>query len=880
MRKGGVLQRNALGQAGFLLLCGVFLSACGGSKKDEPQLYTVSASSGSGGGISPASRSVQSGQTTTFTVTPDTGYSITSVTGCNGSLSGNTYTTGTVTSACSVQASFSLNSYSVTATAGEGGSINPGSATVSHGSSSSFTVKPGADYELTQVTGCGGSLSDDTYTTGPITANCTVSATFERISYTAVAKFSQGGSLAPTEITKKVGERVEFQVSADEYYHLESIAGCGGELDGSIYVIEALTSNCEVTASFAEDYVQLTGSAAHIIDETNLVVSVDGFSQQDVSLVAHEGDTFTVQLSVRENNVTTEERIRLRVNGRSESGSELQYTATIPSLGELYSGERTYLDTHDIDSLRVTALTTVIDAYATSLLGSDTFSSEQFEGALEVIEIGGINNRLLITEAIYQDNLHGLPTHANDLHHLLSSWSKVNAFMQSLDASSHSNYLNDASIRLKPSPLALEDSELFAFSSTFREPETSAYLSIAGNEISYASASAGWFNPALEFTRESGKLLINLPPMQGPPEAASLWCNVFDTDINSISNPEGTQYQVACENRVSSVWVVLNVDGELVLALENERFIYAQELWTGEEINAQKDYTTSLQRFSSLPADWSTGASQINAQGDDLWVLPSIASSQGTNLFKLNSDNTYKEQILFESELEGFDAYHFGNPSAFSESGVWMLMNGGTNLNLALGSGRYAEIEKVDGDNATLRYLVTFRSDSDNSKSKRVLRLGRVSNFLSPQVFLDKTQGARLLNAINEGPSSLQYPSALSGVFAWSFDEFEGSTVAAVCDSGNFFSDRCDGSFELKEQYTFEVELKENYLLTNRVSARLGDRRVIHKRSFAALKMDNDEILIFEQGLSQFERFFLDSDLFTPLIPGRLVEWQSIDIRH
>ena len=771
----------------------------------------------------------------------------------------------------------SVQNFTVSTQVSDGGSISPTSRTVQNGNTTTFTLTPEADYELIQVTGCGGSLSDDTYTTGAITANCTVSATFEKFSYTAVANFSQGGSLAPTEVTVKVGERVEFQVSVNEYYHLESIAGCGGELDGSMYVIEALTSNCEVTPSFAEDYVQLTGSASHIIDETNLVVSVDGFTQEDVSLVAHEGDTFTVQLLVRENNVNTGERIRLRVNGRSESGSELQYTATIPSLGELYSGERTYLDTHDIDSLRVTALTTVIDAYATSLLGSDTFSSEQFEGALEVIEIGGINNRLLITEAIYQDNLHGLPTHANDLHHLLSSWSKVNAFMQSLDASSHSNYLNDASIRLKPSPLALEDRELFAFSSTFREPETSAYLSIAGNEISYASASAsaGWFNPALEFTRESGKLLINLPPMQGPPEAASLWCIVFDTDINSISNPEGTQYQVACENRVSSVWVVLNVDGELVLALENERFIYAQELSSGKEISAQKDYTTSLQRFSSLPVDWNAGTSQINAQGDDLWVLPSIASSQGTNLFKLNSDNTYKEQILFESELEGFDAYRYANPNSFSESGVWMLMNGGTTLNLALGSGRYAEIEKVDGDNATLRYLVTFRSDSDNSKSKRVLRLGRVSNLLPPQVFLDMTQGARRLNAIYEGPSSLQYPSALSGVFAWSFDEFEGSTVAAVCDSGNFFSDRCDGNFELLDSFTFDVELFDDFLLTTR---NLGSS--IISRAFSALKMEDNRILILEQGVTQHKFDFLDYDIFSPMFQGRLVEWQSIDLHH
>ncbi|HLP86875.1 MAG TPA: LamG-like jellyroll fold domain-containing protein, partial [Candidatus Paceibacterota bacterium] len=69
--------------------------------------YTVTGTAGANGSISPATRTVNHGSTTTFTVTPNSGYNISSVTGCSGSLVGNTYTTGAITSACTVTASFS-----------------------------------------------------------------------------------------------------------------------------------------------------------------------------------------------------------------------------------------------------------------------------------------------------------------------------------------------------------------------------------------------------------------------------------------------------------------------------------------------------------------------------------------------------------------------------------------------------------------------------------------------------------------------------------------------------------------------------------------------------------------------------------------------------
>lgn len=62
------------------------------------------AHAGANGTTSPASRSVAHGATT-FTVTPETGYSA-SASGCGGSLSGATYTTGAITAACAVSASF------------------------------------------------------------------------------------------------------------------------------------------------------------------------------------------------------------------------------------------------------------------------------------------------------------------------------------------------------------------------------------------------------------------------------------------------------------------------------------------------------------------------------------------------------------------------------------------------------------------------------------------------------------------------------------------------------------------------------------------------------------------------------------------------------
>ena len=96
-------------QTAFLTLLIPLLISCGGggggSALEIPAVtpsFNVSAASGDNGSISPSMVSVVQGQTATFTVTPETGYSVLSASGCNGTLSENTYTTGTILAACSV----------------------------------------------------------------------------------------------------------------------------------------------------------------------------------------------------------------------------------------------------------------------------------------------------------------------------------------------------------------------------------------------------------------------------------------------------------------------------------------------------------------------------------------------------------------------------------------------------------------------------------------------------------------------------------------------------------------------------------------------------------------------------------------------------------
>ena len=168
--------------AGNVYTTGPITADCTVSATFEISTHTVTPTAGANGSIAPDTpQTVDDGDTTSFTITPDANHVIASVTGCGGQLVGDTYTTGPITADCTVSATFDIVTHTVTPDAGDGsmGTIDPNTPqTVDDGDTTSFMLTPAPTFVLVSVTGCGGALVGDVYTTGPVTADCTVTAVF------------------------------------------------------------------------------------------------------------------------------------------------------------------------------------------------------------------------------------------------------------------------------------------------------------------------------------------------------------------------------------------------------------------------------------------------------------------------------------------------------------------------------------------------------------------------------------------------------------------------------------------------------------------------------------------------------------------------------
>lgn len=120
-------------------------------------------------------------------------------------------TGGGSTASCSA----SIQTHVVTPSAGVGGSISPSSPqTVAYNGTVGFTVTPATGYSIGPVSGCSGTLSGSIYTTGPIIADCSVTAAFNPIQYTVtfVAGANGGVSASSTSgaIVSQIAQTVTY----------------------------------------------------------------------------------------------------------------------------------------------------------------------------------------------------------------------------------------------------------------------------------------------------------------------------------------------------------------------------------------------------------------------------------------------------------------------------------------------------------------------------------------------------------------------------------------------------------------------------------------------------------------------------------------------
>ena len=176
------------------LLCLTFASfifvGCG---NDDPTNYTITATAGENGTITPSGNvTVEEKGTQQFTITANSGYEIDRVLidGVNNisAVNSGNYTFTNVIANHTIAVTFkaTIGSYTITASAGDNGTITPnGAISVDENGSQLFTITPNSGYEINQIlidgTNNTEAVSTGSYTFTDVTADHTITASFKAL---------------------------------------------------------------------------------------------------------------------------------------------------------------------------------------------------------------------------------------------------------------------------------------------------------------------------------------------------------------------------------------------------------------------------------------------------------------------------------------------------------------------------------------------------------------------------------------------------------------------------------------------------------------------------------------------------------------------------
>jgi Fe-S cluster biogenesis protein NfuA len=171
----------------------------------------------------PDAASYPSGTVVTLTPQPASGYHFVEWTGaCTGSGACSV----TMDAAKTVSATFAINTYTLTVTQPENGSIAPPTAVYDHGSVVDLTATPATGYHFVEWTGaCTGSGACSV----TMDAAKTVSATFAINTYTLTVTQPENGSIAPPTAVYDHGSVVDLTATpATGYHFVEWTGACTG----------------------------------------------------------------------------------------------------------------------------------------------------------------------------------------------------------------------------------------------------------------------------------------------------------------------------------------------------------------------------------------------------------------------------------------------------------------------------------------------------------------------------------------------------------------------------------------------------------------------------------------------------------------------------
>ena len=167
---------------------------------------------------------------------------------------GNTITASNV----SVTVTYTAPSYTITTSAGTGGSISPSSPSVERGSSQTFTITPNTGYNVSDVKVDGTSVGAvSSYTFSNVTATHTIAATFALKTYTITATAGSHGSISPASASVTHGGSQTFTITPDTGYNIEDVKVDGVSVGAvSSYAFSNVTATHTISATFVSAQTQ------------------------------------------------------------------------------------------------------------------------------------------------------------------------------------------------------------------------------------------------------------------------------------------------------------------------------------------------------------------------------------------------------------------------------------------------------------------------------------------------------------------------------------------------------------------------------------------------------------------------------------------------
>lgn len=237
------------------------------------QTFTISVSpaitvsvSGNGSVTPGETTIVQYGHDQSFTITPETGYHITSVLIDGVSVGAvSSYTFYSVITTHTINANFAINTYAISASSGSYGTISPyGATAVNYGSNQTYTITPNNHCHITDVLVDGISVGAiGTYTFTNVTTTHTISASFATDTYAITASAGTNGTISPNGVTDVAyGNTQAYSISANSHYHIVDVLVDGVSVGAvSSYSFDFVTTTHTISASFAINTYAITASA-------------------------------------------------------------------------------------------------------------------------------------------------------------------------------------------------------------------------------------------------------------------------------------------------------------------------------------------------------------------------------------------------------------------------------------------------------------------------------------------------------------------------------------------------------------------------------------------------------------------------------------------